>query len=200
MKKILGIIITSILLVASVFSLELSVGGRGAVGGNLGNKDSDNDGLSYGGGIYANLDLLKGFGLQGEINLVNNSITTGDHSVTFSPNSCMIIDVPVMPWYNYSLTDFVKVGGGIGVNFSFYSNKDYKAMNDSNVNIGLALGGNIKLSLSRFALVLGVNSVFDFMPTTKIKDSDGSTTVIFGSGTTGRKAVYGTLGIEVRLL
>lgn len=197
MKKILCVLFTTMALVSASFALEVSVGARGAVGGNVGNVNSKYNGVVTGGAFYANLNLFNGFGLQAEIDIVSNTITTGERSITFKP--CEIIDIPVMAWYNHRIGNFA-IGGGAGLNLSLYSDRSYKTENNSRTNIGFALAGNAKYYFSKmFGIVLGVNSVFDFMPTKKTESSTGEVTVIFGTADKARKAVFGSIGLEVRL-
>lgn len=197
MKKIIGLIISSLILIASSFAVELSIGARGSVGGNVGNVDPKYDGVICGGAFYANLNIFNGFGAQAEIDIVSSTISTGEHSITFKP--CEIIDIPIMAWYNNRMGN-LSVGGGIGINFSLYTDKSYRANNKSSTNLGLALGGNVKFHFAqRFGIVLGLNSVIDFMPTEKIESSTGEVTVVFGSADKSRKALFGSVGIEIRL-
>lgn len=197
MKKILGLILTSIVLAASSFALEVTVGARGSVGGNIGNVDPKYDGFICGGAFYANLNLFNGFGVQAEVDLVSNTISTGKNSITFKP--CEIVDIPVMLWYNNKMGS-MSVGGGAGLNFSLYTDKSYMTNNKSSTNLGLALGANVKFHFAeRFGVVFGINSVIDFMPTEKIESSTGEVTVVFGTADKSRKALFGSIGVEMRL-
>lgn len=197
MKKIIGLLAASIIFIASSFALEFSIGARGSVGGNVGNVDSKYDGVICGGAFYANLNLFQGFGVQAEIDIVSNTVSTGSNSITFKP--CEIIDIPVMLWYNNRMGN-ISVGGGAGLNFSLYTDKSYRSNNKSSTNIGLALGGNVKFHFAqRFGIVLGLNSVIDFMPTEKTELSTGEVTVVFGSADKSRKALFGSIGFEVKL-
>ena len=198
MKKILGVLLVTLALGTSLFATGFSAGFRGSIGGNVGNQDSSKDGLVSGFGGYLNLDLFNGFGLQGEVNVVSSTIslgnTNGQSSVTFEP--CEIIDMPVMIWYNHNINNFI-VGGGLGLNFSLYSDRSYRA-NNSSTNLGFAIGGNAKYQfLGGFAIVVGTNAVFDFWPTTTVKEGN-KVTYIFGEGGS-RKAIYGSIGIEMSL-
>lgn len=195
MKKILSIIAVAVLFISTTFAFELNFGIRGMVGGNVGNVNKDYDGFVCGSGLYGNLNFYNGFGAQIEANFVSNTITANNNSVTFK--ACEIVDIPVMFWYNNKM-DNITVGGGLGINFSTYSDKYYRTSNDSTVNLGFAMGLNFKYHFtSMFGLVLGTNAVFDFMPTQKISNGD-EITYIFGSGNT-RKAIYGNLGLEIKL-
>lgn len=197
MKKIFGLALAGLILAASSFALEVSVGARGSIGGNIGNVDTKYDGVICGGGFYANLNLFNGMGAQAEINLVSNTISTGTNSITFKP--CEIIDIPVMAWFNNRIGN-ITVGGGVGLNFSLYTDNSYRTNNQSSTNLGLALGANFKYHFAeRFGIVLGLNSVIDFMPTEKIKSDSGEVTFVFGSADRSRKALFGTIGVEMRI-
>ena len=199
MKKVLGLLIVSLTLIASAFSFSFSLGGNFSFGGNVGNEYPEADGMVLGGGFVVNTELIGGFGVQAEVNLVGRTIKTGENSITFSKNSCKVIDVPIMAFYNYPINDRLKVGGGAGINLGFYSDPAYKnSKSNSNMNIGLAIGGNLKYYVfQNFGLVLGLLGVFDFLPTTK-ETTSNETTYIFGDGAT-RKGIYGTVGVEFRL-
>ena len=201
MKKLLGLLIVTCTLVASAFSFGLSLGGNFQFGGNVGNTNSDADGLVIGGGFMLNTEFIGGFGVQAEVNTVTKTVRTGENSITFASTVCNVKDVPIMAWYNYNITDAFEVGGGAGINLGFYTDRGYQTTNNSTMNIGFALGGNLKYNVfSNFGLVLGLHTVFDFLPTTKIKSNGGKeTTYVFGEGLT-RKAIYATLGVEIKLL
>lgn len=198
MKKILSIFAAAFLLVTSTFALDLTVGGRIMLGGNFGNENPASNGFIMGPSLYANLDLINGFGLQGEVNLTSSTITTGENSITFTP--CEIIDIPLMLWFNNTM-ERISIGGGAGVNLSLYTNDKYVTSNNNKLNLGFAAGVDLKYLITQnLGLVLGTNVVLDFMPTQQITGNDGSTTIVFGSSNGARKAIYGTLGIEYRLM
>lgn len=199
MKKLLGTLIVAVTLVSATFGLNLSIGGRGMIGSNVGNRNPNLDGIVSGGGGYVNLGLIGGFGLQGEMNFVSSTIAVGENSATFTP--CEVIDFPVLAWYNASLANNVVFGGGIGLNFSSYSDKSYVNQYDSRFNVGLALGLNLKYFFTdSFGIVLGGNAVFDFMKTQKTTSSGGATTIVWDTNDGSRKAIYGSIGLEFRVL
>lgn len=178
-------------------ALSLAMGARGLLGGNLQTDDSGLDGFMCGGGAYLNLDLIGGFGLQGELNYIANKISTGTREVTFTHYE--ILDIPFFIWYNLKL-DPIAVGGGVGINFSNYPG-DAVETKGSLTNLGLAVGANLKLYFSDFiGLVLGANGVFDFFPTVvKSEDTaENSTTYTFNDASYKRKSLYGSVGLELR--
>lgn len=199
MKKLIAILIITTSLIASVFSFEFAVGGRGSFGGNIGNPELESKGLILGGGFYANLKLIGGFGLQAEVNLSSKTLTTGDNSITITPNYYKVIDVPIMAYYNYDVSDRLEVGGGAGINLSFYTDKNINR-NSSTVNVGAAISGNIKYNVfQNIGLVLGFNGVFDFVPTNKTTNPNtGEITYTFGEGCS-RNALFTTIGAEFKL-
>ena len=98
MKKIISILAGALLLTASTFAMDLSVG----VKGNLGGDASGIDGAALGGGVYINLDLINGFGVQFEGDITACKITNNDGLVV---NEAATINLPVMAWYNYKFSD-----------------------------------------------------------------------------------------------
>ena len=197
MKRFILSLILFSSLIFTAPALSLAVGGRGLLGGNLQSDDSGLDGFMCGLGAYLNLDLLAGFGFQGEVNYIANKISTGSNEVTFTHYK--ILDIPFYLWYNLNL-DKIAVGGGAGINFSNYPDSEVEAK-DSFTNIGLALGVNLKLYFTEnFGLVIGANSVFDFFPTVvkTENEEENSTTFTFNDANYKRKSLYGSLGFEYK--
>ena len=133
MKKIISILTGALLLTASTFAMDLSVG----VKGNLGGDASGIDGAALGGGVYVNLDLINGFGVQIEGDITACKITNDDGLVV---NEAAVINLPVMAWYNYNFTRFV-IGGGAGINASMVSTNTVE--NSSDLKMTLAAGLNV---------------------------------------------------------
>ena len=73
-------------------------------------------------GAFLNLDLIGGFGFQGEVNYVANQISTGSNSVTFTHYE--ILDFPLYVWYNLKLNPIV-IGAGAGINIMLNSDNLY---------------------------------------------------------------------------
>ncbi|MCR5062006.1 MAG: porin family protein [Treponema sp.] len=197
MKKILASLILLAGVVSTAPALSLAVGGRGFLGGNLQTDDSGLDGFMCGLGAFLNLDLIGGFGFQGEVNYVANQISTGSNSVTFTHYE--ILDFPLYVWYNLKLNPIV-LGAGAGINFSNYPGSEVEAKG-SFANVGLAAGANLKVYVSEhFGIVLGATGVFDFFPTiVKTENTENnSTTYTFSDADYRRKSIYGSLGLEYR--
>lgn len=206
MKKIIGILAVAATLVASTFAfgIDLSIGGKGLIGGNIGTFDEagkKDGGLVAGGGLYVNLGLFHGFGVQAEANFVSSQISapaSGAKEAVFTVTPCNVVDIPLMAWYNFTFTK-IAIGGGVGVNFSTITNNVFDSAKTKNQwNTGIAVGANFKYYFNKhFGLVLGANGVFDLLPTS-VQMEDGSKQYIFDSDGK-RKSVYGTLGLEFKL-
>lgn len=194
MKKLISVFVLAFTLITSSFALDIAVGARGMLGGNIGEDYSGFEGIVGGGGAYINLDLFWGLGFQGEVNVVTNKIEVSLENQSVTTTDYEIVDFPVMLWYNLDLLA-VELGGGIGLNFSTFSNSE---LEDTN-NIGLAAGVNFKLFISdHFGLVFGAHGVFDFLPTITVT-TDGDTTTYTANGPSyTRKSIYGTAGLEFR--
>ena len=197
MKKLFAMFIVISGIISTAPAINLAVGGRGFLGGNIQTDDSGLDGFMCGLGAFLNLDLIGGFGFQGEVNYVANQISTGNKSITFTHYK--ILDFPVYVWYNLKL-EHVAFGGGAGINFSNYPGSEIKSDGVFS-NVGLAAGANFKVYVSEhFGIVLGATSVFDFFPTVvKTENNEAnSTTYSFADSDYRRKSIYGSLGLEYR--
>ena len=210
MKKLLGVLLVATTLVASTFALDLSIGGRGLIGGNIGNvaevAQNKGEGLVAGGGLYVNVGLFGGLGVQGEVNFLNSQIAVKKNgegeTVGYTTTSCNIVDVPILAWYNFQLSKFA-IGAGIGVNFSALlpdNTNVFQAASDKDKwNAGLAVGANVKFYFNdHFGLVIGANGVFDFIETSVVVNG-GATDYLFNKDDGKRKAIYGTIGAEFKL-
>lgn len=197
MKKLLAAFIVIAGIVSTAPAINLAVGGRGFLGGNLQTDDSGLDGFMCGLGAFVNLDLIGGFGFQGEVNYVANQISTGNSSITFTHYK--IIDLPVYVWYNLKFKP-VEIGGGVGINFSNYPGSEVEAKGSFS-NFGFAAGANVIFNVSEhFGIVLGATSVFDFFPTVVKTENheNNSTTYSFSESDYRRKSIYGSLGLEYK--
>ena len=105
------------ILVASTFAMELSVGLKGNIGGDA----TPVDGAALGGGVYVNLDLINGFGIQFEGDITACKIKNDDGLVV--ANSALI-NLPVMAWYNHNFKQFA-IGGGAGLNAKFFFTNNF---------------------------------------------------------------------------
>ena len=194
MKKLIAMAAAAVCLISSTFALNISVGGRAMLGVNLGADYSGFEGIVGGGGAFFNLELLGGFGFQGEANIVTNQIEISPQDRTLTTTDYSIVDLPFMFWYNLKLGNLV-VGGGAGLNFSSFSNDDV----NNQMNVGVAAGANLKYLFSdHFGLVFGAHSVFDFLPTVTVTSSGKKTTYTANGPEYTRKSIYGTVGLEYR--
>lgn len=193
MKKLIVLAVAAICFISSASALNISVGGRAMLGGNIGADYSGFKGIVGGGGAYFNLDLFNGFGFQGELNVVTNKIEFSKNETSITTTDYSFVDFPFMFWYNMDLSKIV-AGGGIGLNFgSFTDNGDNK------MNVGLAAGANVKFYFAdHFGIVLGAHGVFDMLPSVTITSSGKSTTYKANSPEFKRKSIYGTAGLEYR--
>ena len=205
MKKLLGVLLVATTLVASTFALDLSIGGRGLIGGNVGKVaevgTNKGEGLVAGGGVYVNLGLFGGLGVQAEANFVSNKISTrknGDKTEGYTLTPCNLVDVPVYLWYNFDIAKLA-IGGGLGVNFSAVTQHVLEAAKMKDMwKVGFAVGANVKFYFNNhFGLVLGANGVFDFLPTEVIL-TNGTKEYLFADDGY-RKSIYGTVGAEFKL-
>lgn len=210
MKKLLGVLLVAATMAASTFALDLSIGGRGLIGGNIGKvaevAQNKGEGLVAGGGIYANFSLFGGFGIQGEVNFLNSQIAVKKgaegETVGYTTTSCNIVDVPILAWYNFQIAKFA-IGAGVGVNFSAMlpdNTNVFQAASQKDMwNAGLAVGANVKFYFNdHFGLVIGANGVFDFIETSVVVNG-GTKEYLFDKDDGKRKSVYGTIGVEFKL-
>ena len=192
MKKLFALFFTTVLFISSSFALNLAVGGRLMLGGNIGADYSGFEGMVGGGGAYLNLDFIGGFGAQGEVNVVTNKIEVSTKDSTLTTTDYQIIDFPFMLWYNLNLSR-IAIGGGAGINFSSFSNENI----GNRWNVGAAAGLNFKVFFTdHIGLVLGAHSVFDFLPTVTVTSSGKSRTYKANAPDYTRKSIYGTAGVE----
>ncbi len=197
MKKILSVLFISLSLMVSTFAIEFTLGGKFTAGGNINPDASGYQGGLAGGGIFFNLDLFGGLGLQLEHNFSNQKVTVDEGSLTFE--SYELIDTPIYIWYNANL-GLIGLGGGLGVNFSYCSER-YSSNADDVINVGLAAGANLIFYLGRhFGIVFAGNCVWDFVPSvTKTKDYENSSvTYHYDSAKSSRLSLYGALGLQYR--
>ena len=174
---------------ASTFAMDLSVG----VKGNLGGDASGIDGAALGGGVYVNLDLINGFGVQIEGDITACKITNDDGLVV---NEAAIINLPVMAWYNYKFNRFA-IGGGAGINASMVSTNTVE--NSSDLKMTLAAGLNAKWFITdNFGLVLGGFGTLDALPSVISTKQEGSTKYNLQKSDFSRNSICGFIGAEYK--
>ena len=189
MKKIILILAGALLFSASTFAMDLSVG----VKGNLGGDASGIDGAALGGGVYVNLDLINGFGVQIEGDITACKITKDDGLVV---NEAAVINLPVMAWYNYNFTRFV-IGGGAGINASMVSTNTVE--NSADLKMTFAVGLNAKWFITdNFGLVLGGFGTLDVLPSVISTKQEGSTKYNLQKSDFSRNSICGFIGVEYK--
>ena len=189
MKKIILILAGALLFSASTFAMDLSVG----VKGNLGGDASGIDGAALGGGVYVNLDLINGFGVQIEGDITACKITNDDGLVV---NEAAVINLPVMAWYNYNFTRFV-IGGGAGINASMVSTNTVE--NSADLKMTFAAGLNAKWFITdNFGLVLGGFGTLDALPSVISTKQEGSTKYNLQKSDFSRNSICGFIGVEYK--
>lgn len=200
MKKLLGVLIVATTLISSTFALGLSIGGKGIMGGSLGEiqnsvTEKSVSKLAYGGGAFVNFELFGGLGAQAEANFVHSDITGGNY-----------LDIPVMGWWELNFFDVFKIGLGGGVNFSKIVGDVPSAIQSvpdlMNFQKDIAVGANVKIFFNRhFGIVIGANGVFQMKP----QEFFGSlfkgdiAAITDTKGGTLRKEIYGSVGLEFKL-
>ena len=195
MKKIFTVLFMAVVLSTSMFAVNFTLGGNLNLGGTI-SDDSNYHGVSAGTGVFFNMDIFMGLGLQVEVNLSEDFITVGKNSITFDENYG-IVDSAVMAWWNAKL-GFIGLGAGIGPNFSG-TMSDYS---DDNLVVGVAAGANVIFYLgNHFGLVAGAHGVFDLTPRfAALHSSSGRKvhTITFETSDWKRRSIYGTFGAEYR--
>ena len=129
MKKIISVLTMGALLAGSVFAFDLTVGLKGIAGAD----NSGVNGASVGGGLDLNLDLINGFGIQIESNIIPTKLTGENGGMTFTDS--MMVSIPAMAWYNARFSWF-GIGAGVGLSCTISENHP---KNVSNTKLGLWL-------------------------------------------------------------
>ena len=210
MKKLIAVMVAAVVCISSTFALGFGFGARGFLGTELTSKSFSEVGdelkafnfdktFDYGFGVYADLSLLGGLGIQGEVNLTYGTVKLSDTSTT--SYEAWNIDVPLMLWLNQDIGK-VAVGLGAGPNFAIsIPTSGYKeAMSaaaqefkDKQFNIGVAVGLDLKFyPTDHFGIVLGGRYITDF--TTTNANNTVQKDVEFT-----RKSLYANAGVEIKL-
>lgn len=215
MKKLLAIAITAICMVTSTFALGFEIGGRGFLGTNFADDATFKDvgdqlkkitfesEFDYGFGAYANISILGGLGVQGELNLVKGKTKLSEAINGGAKDfETWTIDVPLMVWINQDIGSFA-FGLGAGPNFSVhiptgtfkecYENV-ITSFKDNMFNIGAIFGIDLKFYFNdHFGLNLGARYITDFSSTKIPLLADK------GDADYKRKSLYANLGLQFRL-
>lgn len=189
MKKIISVLAMGALLASSVFAFDLTVGLKGIAGAD----NSGVNGTSVGGGLDLNLNLINGFGIQIESNIIPTKLTGENGGMTFTDS--MMVSIPAMAWYNARFSWF---GFGVGAGLSCTISENHPE-NVSNTKLGLAAGLKAKAFVSdNIAIVAGVTGNLDCLPNLKKTSKENSSTYKFVATDFSRNAIYGSIGVEYK--
>lgn len=189
MKKIISVLAMGALLAGSVFAFDLTVGLKGIAGAD----NSGINGASVGGGLDLNLDLINGFGIQIESNIIPTKLTGENGGMTFTDS--MMISIPAMAWYNARFSWF---GIGVGAGLSCTISENHPE-NVSNTKLGLAAGLKAKIFVTdNIAIVAGVTGNLDCLPDLVKTSNENSSTYNFVTSSFSRNSILGSLGVEYR--
>ena len=189
MKKIISVLAMGALLAGSVFAFDLTVGLKGIAGAD----NSGVNGASLGGGLDLNLDLINGFGIQIESNIIPTKLTGENGGMTFTDS--MMVSIPAMAWYNARFSWF---GIGVGAGLSCTISENHPE-NVSNTKLGLAAGLKAKIFVTdNIAIVAGVTGNLDCLPDLVKTSNENSSTYNFVTSSFSRNSILGSLGVEYR--
>lgn len=189
MKKIISVLTMGALLAGSVFAFDLTVGLKGIAGAD----NSGVNGASVGGGLDLNLDLINGFGIQIESNIIPTKLTGENGGMTFTDS--MMVSIPAMAWYNARFSWF---GIGVGAGLSCTISENHPE-NVSNTKLGLAAGLKAKIFVTdNIAIVAGVTGNLDCLPDLVKTSNENSSTYNFVTSSFSRNSILGSLGVEYR--
>lgn len=189
MKKIISVLAMGALLASSVFALDLTVGLKGIAGAD----NSGVNGASVGGGLDLNLNLINGFGIQIESNIIPTKLTAENGGMTFTDS--MMVSIPTMAWYNARFSWF---GFGVGAGLSCTISENHPE-NVFNTKLGLAAGLKAKIFVTdNIAIVAGVTGNLDCLPDLVKTSNENSSTYNFVTSSFSRNSILGSLGVEYR--
>ena len=189
MKKIISVLAMGALLASSVFAFDLTVGLKGIAGAD----NSGVNGASVGGGLDLNLNLINGFGIQIESNIIPTKLTAENVGMTFTDS--MMVSIPAMAWYNARFSWF---GFGVGAGLSCTISENHPE-NVSNTKLGLAAGLKAKAFVSdNIAIVAGVTGNLDCLPNLKKTSKENSSTYKFVATDFSRNAIFASIGVEYK--
>lgn len=189
MKKIISVLAMGALLASSVFAFDLTVGLKGIAWAD----NSGVNGASVGGGLDLNLNLINGFGIQIESNIIPTKLTAENGGMTFTDS--MMVSIPAMAWYNARFSWF---GFGVGAGLSCTISENHPE-NVSNTKLGLAAGLKAKIFVTdNIAIVAGVTGNLDCLPDLVKTSNENSSTYNFVTSSFSRNSILGSLGVEYR--
>ena len=169
---------------SSIFSIDLSVGGRGALALNVydfkcGDDDESDLKLSagYGLGAYANIGLpfLDGLGVQPEFVFAYHNIKKEKSNKDYDYHY-MMLNIPVMATYRIPFTEMFFIQPAIGPRFSFVLGDvggDSEFSLKSPFNFGIAAGAAFGINFTAGTVLLDLRYNRDF--TKMIVDNSAET-------------------------
>ena len=216
MKKIIAMAVAAVFMVSATFALELEFGARGILGRNLNlNQDfktnyaaaKEDQSFDYGFGVYGNFALFGGLGIQAEANYITSQVDfkakKSDSEYQPVKYSICTLDLAPMVWLNLDLFKLA-VGLGIGPNFSIElsSLSDVKTATKDQFRPGLIAGADVKFYFTdHLGIVLSGRYITEFQKKeVPIEVSGYSTSQSYTTFETGRKTIYGGLGLELKLI
>lgn len=182
MKKVIALTAIAVLLVGSVFAMDMSIGIKGIIGTN----NSGINGTAIGGGVDITLDLYNGWGFRTGSDIITSKVSKDD-GLTFTKD--FNVNIPVMAWYDYNSKRF-GIGGGLGLGCNI----------SSSVKFTLAAGLETRYNINeQFSLVLGVNGNLDVFPTLTKEDKGDSSTYKLVKSDFSKNNIYGSIGVRYNL-
>ncbi|MCR5189279.1 MAG: outer membrane beta-barrel protein [Treponema sp.] len=177
MKKLLALF-TAMVLTASVFAVDLTLGARGSLNLSLGTTceiyedgaDIKTFGVGAGGGVYANIGIINTpvkLGIQPEVNINYNYLYSYDNTLTMplvgtwvvsQKVSMVTMDIPLLVTLDMPINDMFELGFGIGPQISFPFGVKYDA--SSTVSGNTSSSSDTYNSRPNFGMAFDVNGKF----------------------------------------
>ena len=216
MKKIIAMAVAAVMMVSAVSALDLEFGARGILGRNLNlNEDfktnfqeaKQDQSFDYGFGVYGNFALFGGLGIQAEANYITSHVdfVAKKANEDYEPIKYDVatLDLAPMLWLNLDLWKFT-VGLGVGPNFSIQlaSLSEIKTAQKDQFKPGLIAGADFKFYITdHLGIVLSGRYITEFSKKdNEVKVGTVNSGVKYTTFETGRKTIYGGLGLEFKLL
>lgn len=216
MKKIIAMAVTAVLMVSALSALDLEFGARGILGRNLNlNQDfktnyaaaKSDQSFDYGFGVYGNFALFGGLGIQAEANYITSHVDfkakKENEDYKAVKYDVRTLDLAPMAWLNLDLWKLT-VGFGLGPNFSIQipGLSDVKTAKKDQFRTGLIAGADFKFYFTdHMGLVLSGRYITEFQKKdVPIQVAGYDSGVKYTTFETGRKTLYGGLGLEFKLL
>ena len=213
MKKIIAMAIAAVFMVSAVSALDLEFGARGILGRNLDGtvkeefKQAKADGsYDYGFGVYGNFALFGGLGIQAEANYITSHVDFKAKDENGDPArvkyDICTLDLAPMLWLNLDLWKLT-IGFGVGPNFSVQipSLSDVKTTKKDQFKTGLIAGADFKFYFTdHLGVVLSGRYITEFEEKdVDVKVAGMNTGASYTTIETGRKTLYGGLGLEFKV-